>query len=176
MPTGFFVRLHPMRTQQTAEFTARKLLFALLMPLAVSLLPSCRNTKSSTTTDVATTLSQVQPVLLQPELAHSPDVSVVSARLDGGILQLELTCPGACPDQRIELVHSGMMTKSLPPQLPMWLHRAAPATCSGSARLTRRYDVSALLRPNMDVVLQVRGYGERILLPRSEPKPMKSTN
>ena len=157
------------RPLPAANGSVRSLRAGLALLLTLAALASCRSATPAAA-DTANLMPPVQALLQQGELGPTEGLRVTRATLEGTVLTLEIDCPEACADTRLELVHSGMLMKSMPPQAPLWLHRpAGQGSCAGTRALTRRYELASLQAGGTELVIRLRGYGERVVLPARAP-------
>jgi hypothetical protein len=104
------------------------------------------------------------------ELSPSTEAVIDTAYITGRLLTVRFRWANACDTDSFDLIHSGISTRSIPPQLPVFLHRKPSTnTCPSSQQLERRFDLSPLISDRMGAVFNLDGYRRaRLQVPRAE--------
>jgi hypothetical protein len=110
----------------------------------------------------------IRPAVVDRVLSQSDERRIDTAFITGKVLTLRFRWANACTTDTFDLVHSGVSTRSIPPQLPVFLHRKPTQnTCPGEQLLERQFDLSPLVSDRMGAVFSLSGYrGQRLLVPR----------
>ncbi len=78
---------------------------------------------------------------------------------------------GVCDDDEVHFVSSGVSTRSIPPQMPVYLHHVAGTkACPDAKPQTRRYDLSPLASPTMGTIFRLKGYEQPIVIGKDQRK------
>jgi hypothetical protein len=103
------------------------------------------------------------------ELSPSTEAVIDTAYITGRVLTLRFRWANACDNDSFDLIHSGISTRSIPPQLPVFLHRKPSSnSCPSSQQLERRFDLSPLISDRMGAVFNLDGYRRsRLQVPRA---------
>lgn len=79
---------------------------------------------------------------------------IKSYSIEGNILSLDVTYRGGCGQHIFELYSNGLLKKSLPPQIDVYLeHKNEYETCSEEVKQTLKFDISSLKNSNYDLIV-----------------------
>lgn len=72
----------------------------------------------------------------------------------GDILSIDVTYRGGCGQHTFELYSNGLLKKSLPPQIDVYLeHKKENETCTEDMKQTLKLDISSLKNANYDLIV-----------------------
>jgi hypothetical protein len=72
----------------------------------------------------------------------------------GNILSIDVSYRGGCGQHTFELYSNGLLKKSLPPQIDVFLeHKKENETCSEEIKQTLKFDISALKKSGYDLIV-----------------------
>lgn len=84
---------------------------------------------------------------------------------------ITFTGVGICDGDEVHFVSSGVSTRSIPPQMPVYLHHVVGTKACPDARpQTRRYDLSPLASPAMGTIFRLKGYEQPIVIEKDKSK------
>lgn len=118
----------------------------------------------------------VRAAVVSRERLPAEGLVIDTAYLSGPAeLHIRFSMAHACPGAQFDLVHTGMVAKSLPPQLPIFLSLRGSASpgCTGEPQaFDRKFDLSPLLGTGgpQGIVLNLRGWRGRIYVRPPSPK------
>lgn len=79
---------------------------------------------------------------------------IKSYSIEGNILSIEVSYRGGCGQHNFELYSNGLLKKSLPPQIDVYLeHQKENETCSEDIKQTLKFDIAALKNTNYDLIV-----------------------
>ncbi|MCG3164253.1 MAG: hypothetical protein POELPBGB_00007 [Bacteroidia bacterium] len=74
--------------------------------------------------------------------------------IEGNILSIEVSYRGGCGQHNFELYSNGLLKKSLPPQIDVYLeHKKENETCSEDIKQTLQFDISPLRKPGNELII-----------------------
>lgn len=95
---------------------------------------------------------------------ENDNYSIVNAFIDGDILNLDVTYSGGCKEHSFELIGSGQVLESLPPQRNVLLvHHANGDDCRELMGERIMFNVKNLASENKEVMLIIKGYKNGVL-------------
>jgi len=95
---------------------------------------------------------------------ENDNYSIVNAFIDGDILNLDVTYSGGCKEHSFELIGSGQLLKSYPPQRNVLLvHQANGDDCRELMGERIMFNVKNLASENKEVMLIIKGYKNGVL-------------
>jgi len=131
--------------------------FALVFFLGLAII-GCKGKKNGTGESVQSALPKV--IVDSTYKAGLSTITVDSSGISGNTLRLYVNYSGGCKKHDIDLIWTGIMAKSLPPQLPMALrHNNHGDACRQVVSEFREFDLSPLKSKGYKtMVLNIQGY------------------
>lgn len=111
----------------------------------------------------------IQAAKVDRELSPSTEAVIDTAYVIGRVLTVRFRWANSCASDSFDLIHSGVSTRSIPPQLPVFLHRKPTSnSCSNEQLIERQFDLSPLISDRMGAVFNLDGYRRtRLQVPRA---------
>ncbi len=79
---------------------------------------------------------------------------IKSYSIEGNILSIDVSYRGGCGQHTFELYSNGLLKKSLPPQIDVYLeHKKENETCTEDIKQTLKFDISSLKNSNYDLIV-----------------------
>jgi hypothetical protein len=79
---------------------------------------------------------------------------IKSFSIAGDILSIDVSYRGGCGQHTFELYSNGLLKKSLPPQIDVYLeHKKENETCTEDIKQTLKFDISSLKNANYDLIV-----------------------
>jgi hypothetical protein len=131
--------------------------FALIFVLGLAIV-GCKGKKNGTGESAQTALPTV--IVDSTYKAGLSTITIDSSSISGNTLRLYVNYSGGCKKHDIDLIWTGIMAKSLPPQLPMALrHNSHGDACRQVVSEFREFDLSPLKSNGYKtMVLNIQGY------------------
>lgn len=79
---------------------------------------------------------------------------IKSYSIEGNVLSIDVSYRGGCGQHTFELYSNGLLKKSLPPQIDVYLeHKKENETCSEEIKQVLQFDISSLRQLNYELIV-----------------------
>ncbi len=128
----------------------------LLFSASISLL-SCKVKQNSSTKEKEEVKKVIIDAAREIAEAKQKSYSINSFSIQGDTLILDVTYTGGCGQNTFQLYSNGLLMKSLPPQINVYLeHSIESETCKKEIKRTLKFDISPLRKPgNPKIILNI---------------------
>jgi hypothetical protein len=136
--------------------------YSLVILLSLIACSSCRTKQAA----VIEPLPGTKAMILNREFipTDQPVFSILSAEIEGDVMSISVNYPGGKGFHDFDLVFNGIMMKSMPPQVNLFVrHSQTEDNCDRIMSDSLKFDIRGLrLGEHGSVIIRLEGYSERL--------------